>query len=180
MSRIGKKPIAMPAKVEAQIGRELIKVKGPKGELKVDLPDGISVEKKDAVLHVQRRDDSLAAMHGLIRSLLANAVTGVSVGFQRELEIVGIGYRAEAKGKVLSFALGYSHPIEFVLPDGIQVAIDKQTRLSITGIDRQRVGQAAATIRGLRPPDPYKNKGIRYVGEVLIKKQGKAGASGSK
>ena len=180
MSRIGNKPIPMPAKVEAQIAAELVKVKGPKGELKVVLPDGISVEKKDAVLHVQRRDDSLAAMHGLVRSLLANAVTGVSTGFQKELEIVGIGYRAEAKGKVVSFALGYSHPIEYVLPDGIAVAIDKQTRLSISGIDRQRVGQVAATIRGLRPPDPYKNKGVRYVGEVLVKKQGKSGASGAK
>lgn len=179
MSRIGKKPIPMPAKVEAQIAPAQVKVKGPKGELKVELPEGISVEKKDAVLHVVRRDNSLAAKHGLIRSLLANAVTGVSAGFQKELEIVGIGYRAEVRGKVVSFALGYSHPIEYVIPDGIAVAIDKQTRLSISGIDRQRVGQAAAIIRGLRPPDPYKNKGVRYVGEVLIKKQGKAGA-GSK
>jgi large subunit ribosomal protein L6 len=179
MSRIGKKPIPMPAKVEAQIATAQVKVKGPKGELKVELPEGISVEKKDAVLHVVRRDNSLAAKHGLIRSLLANAVTGVSAGFTKDLEIVGIGYRAEARGKVVSFALGYSHPIEYVIPDGIAVAIDKQTRLSITGIDRQRVGQVAAIIRGLRPPDPYKNKGVRYVGEVLIKKQGKAGA-GSK
>jgi large subunit ribosomal protein L6 len=176
MSRIGKKPIPMPAKVEAQVAAAQVKVKGPKGELKVDLPEGISVEKKDSTLHVQRRDSTLAAKHGLIRSLLANAVTGVSAGFNKELEIVGIGYRAEVKGKVVSFALGYSHPIEYVIPDGIAVAIDKQTRLSITGIDRQRVGQVAAVIRGLRPPDPYKNKGVRYVGEVLVKKQGKAGA----
>ena len=141
MSRIGKKPIPMPAKVEAQIAAEQVKVKGPKGELKVELPEGISVEKKDSTLHVLRRDNALAAKHGLIRSLLANAVTGVSAGFQKELEIVGIGYRAELKGKVVSFALGYSHPIEYVVPDGIAVAIDKQTRLSISGIDRQRVGQ---------------------------------------
>lgn len=176
MSRIGKKPIPMPAKVEAAIAASQVKVKGPKGELKVDLPDGISVEKKDSTLHVQRRDNTLAAKHGLIRSLLANAVTGVSTGFQKELEIVGIGYRAEVRGKIVSFALGYSHPIEYVIPEGIAVAIDKQTRLSISGIDRQRVGQVAAVIRGLRPPDPYKNKGVRYVGEVLTKKQGKAGA----
>ena len=180
MSRIGKKPIAMPAKVEAQISPELVKVKGPKGELQVELPDGISVEKKDTTLLVQRRDDSMAARHGLIRSLLANAVTGVSQGFQKDLEIVGIGYRAEARGKVVSFALGFSHPIEFVMPDGIHVAVEKQTKLTVTGIDRQRVGQAAATIRGLRPPDPYKNKGIRYAGEVLIKKQGKSGATAAK
>jgi large subunit ribosomal protein L6 len=128
-------------------------------------------------LQVVRRDDTLAAHHGLIRSLLANSVAGVSAGFQKDLEIVGIGYRAELKGKSVLFALGYSHPIEYVIPEGIQIAIDKQTRLSITGIDRQRVGQVAATIRSLRPPDPYKNKGIRYVGEVLQKKVGKAGAA---
>jgi large subunit ribosomal protein L6 len=178
MSRIGRKLIPLPPKVEVKISAAAVDVKGPKGQLQVPLPEGIRVEKQDGNLQVVRGDDSLAAKHGLIRSLLANSVTGVSAGFQKDLEIVGIGYRAELKGKgVVVFALGYSHPIEFVIPEGIQIAVDKQTRLSITGIDKQRVGQVAATIRSLRAPDPYKNKGIRYAGEVLQKKVGKAGAT---
>ena len=177
MSRIGKKLIPLPAKVEVKISERAIAVKGPKGQLDLDIPQGLRVEKQEGNLQVVRQDDSLAALHGLIRSLLANSVTGVSTGFQKDLEIVGIGYRAEVKGKAVSFALGYSHPIEYVIPEGIQIAVDKQTRLSVTGIDKQRVGQVAATIRGLRPPDPYKNKGIRYAGEVLQKKVGKTGAT---
>ena len=132
---------------------------------------------QDGSLMVLRRDDTLAALHGLVRSLLANSVTGVTQGFQKDLEIVGIGYRAELKGKAVIFALGYSHPIEYLIPEGIQITVEKQTRLSISGIDKQRVGQVAATIRSLREPDPYKNKGIRYVGEILQKKVGKAGAT---
>jgi large subunit ribosomal protein L6 len=180
MSRIGRKLIPLPAKVEVKISADAVDVKGPKGQLKVGLPEGIGVEKMDTNLQVVRKDDSLAAKHGLIRSLLANSVTGVTQGFQRDLEIVGIGYRAEVKGKAVIFALGYSHPIEYMIPEGIQIAVDKQTKLSITGIDKQRVGQVAATIRSLREPDPYKNKGIRYAGEVLRKKVGKAGATAAK
>ncbi|HWP85381.1 MAG TPA: 50S ribosomal protein L6 [Terriglobia bacterium] len=177
MSRIGKKLIPLPPKVEVKISAQEVDVKGPKGQMKIPLPEGITVEKRDGNLQVVRRDDSLSARHGLIRSLLANSVAGVSAGFQKELEIVGIGYRAELKGKTVVFSLGYSHPIEYVIPEGIQIAVDKQTRLSVSGIDKQQVGQVAATIRSLRPPDPYKNKGIRYVGEVLRKKVGKAGAT---
>ena len=177
MSRIGKKPIAVPPNVEVKIGESTVHVKGPKGDLRVDLLPGIRVEKKDSQLFALRQNDSLAAFHGLIRSLLANAVTGVSEGFRKDLEIVGIGYRAELKGKSVLFSLGYSHPIEFPIPEGIQIAVEKQTRLTISGADRQKVGQVAADIRALKKPDVYKNKGIRYVGEVLQKKVGKTGAT---
>jgi large subunit ribosomal protein L6 len=180
MSRIGRKIIPVPPKVEVKISPSAVDVKGPKGHLSVELPGGITVERRESNLHVVTEDHSLAARHGLIRSLLANSVTGVTTGFQKDLEIVGIGYRAEVKGKAIIFGLGYSHPIEFVIPDDIQITVDKQTRLSVSGIDKQRVGQVSATIRSLRPPDPYKNKGIRYVGEVLKKKVGKAGATAAK
>jgi len=177
MSRIGKKLIPLPPQVEVKISERNVQVQGPRGQLQVDLPAGIRVEKQDGNLAVLRQDDTLKAHHGLIRSLVANSVTGVTQGFQKDLEIVGIGYRAELKGKAVVFALGYSHPIEYVIPEGIQIAVDKQTRLSVSGIDKQRVGQVAAAIRSLRAPDPYKNKGIRYAGEVLQKKVGKAGAA---
>jgi large subunit ribosomal protein L6 len=177
MSRIGKKLIPLPPKVEVKISAGEVAVKGPKGQLNLDIPEGLKVEKQEGNLQVTRQDDALAARHGLVRSLLANCVTGVSAGFQKDLEIVGIGYRAELKGKSVVFALGYSHPIEYMIPEGIQIAVDKQTKLSVTGIDKQRVGQVAATIRSLRPPDPYKNKGVRYAGEVLQKKVGKTGAT---
>lgn len=177
MSRIGKKPIPVPPKVEINIGEGAVSVKGPKGQLQVEVPEGIRIEKKDGQLVVLRRDDTLAARHGLIRSLLANSVQGVAAGFQKELEIVGIGYRAEVKGRSVLFSLGFSHPIEFPVPEGIQIAVEKQTRLAVSGTDKQKVGQVAANIRSLRKPDPYKNKGIRYVGEVLQKKVGKAGAA---
>jgi len=178
MSRIGRKPIPVPPKVEVSIAEEAVQVKGPKGQLQVVLPKGIRVERKDSDLHVVRQDDSLAAGHGLVRSLLANSVQGVTQGFQKELEIVGIGYRAEVKGKsAVLFSLGYSHPIEFLIPEGIQISVDKQTKLAVSGIDKQKVGQVAANIRSLKEPDPYKNKGIRYAGEVLQKKVGKAGAT---
>ncbi len=181
MSRIGKKPISVPPKVEVSIGENAVQVKGPKGQLQVGLPPGIRVERKDAALLVLRQDDSFTAAHGLIRSLLANSVQGVTQGFQRDLEIVGIGFRAEVKGKsAVLFSLGYSHPIEFLIPEGIQISVDKQTKLSVTGIDKQKVGQVAADIRSLKQPDPYKNKGIRYAGEVLQKKVGKAGATAAK
>ena len=178
MSLIGKKPIPVPPKVEVNIGESAVQVKGPKGELQIAIPDGIRVERKDSQLLVLRQDDSLAARHGLVRSLLANSVQGVTQGFQKGLEIVGIGYRAEVKGKsAVLFSLGYSHPIEFPIPEGIQISVEKQTRIAVSGIDKQKVGQVSANIRGLKKPDPYKNKGIRYVGEVLQKKVGKAGAT---
>ena len=176
MSRIGRKPIPVPPSVEVKISGQAVQVKGPKGQLRVEVPAGLRVEQKDSQLVVFRGDDSQAAMHGLARSLLANSVAGVIQGFQKELEIVGIGYKTELKGKSLIFHLGYSHPIEFPIPEGIQIAVDRQTRLSVSGIDKQQVGQVTANIRALRKPDPYKNKGIRYVGEVLEKKVGKAGA----
>ncbi len=177
MSRIGKKPIPLPKGVKVSVNDGTVLVEGPKGKLKTKLPPGTGVDLKEAsVLNVTRQDDSYAAMHGLARSLLANAVTGVTAGFEKELGIVGTGYRAENKGRMVVFTLGYSHPIEFPLPEGINVAVDKQTRLVISGIDKQKVGQVAAKMRALRPPDPYKQKGVRYAGERLKKKAGKAGA----
>ena len=178
MSRIGKKPIAIPQGVKVNISGATVSVQGPKGKLDTHLPGGIKAEQKDGHLLMVREDDSHAAVHGLARALMNNAVEGVTKGWTRELEIVGIGYRAELKGKgMVVFTLGYSHPIEFPLPSGIDVAVDpKQTRLTVSGIDRQKVGQIAADMRSLRPPDPYKNKGVRYVGEKLKKKVGKTGA----
>ena len=176
MSRIGKKPIPLPSGVKVQIGEQL-EVTGPKGKLTVPIPDGITVEQADGKLEVKRASDDHAALHGLTRALAANAVRGVSTGFTRELDIVGIGYRADVKGNIATFTLGYSHPIEVLLPPGIEMKIDKQTHLVLSGYDRQMLGQVAANIRALRPPDPYKNKGVRYTGEVLRKKVGKTGAS---
>ena len=176
MSRIGRKPIPIPKGVEVTIKDGAVQVKGPKGALETALPPGISFEKRDGTVVALRQDDSQAALHGLARSLVANAVQGVSHGFQKELEIVGLGYRAENKGRMVVFSLGFSNPIEFPLPEGIQVTVDKQTRLVISGADKQKVGQVAANMRALRPPDPYKQKGIRYVGERLKKKVGKTGA----
>jgi large subunit ribosomal protein L6 len=176
MSRIGKKPIPLPSGVKIQIGNQL-EVTGPKGKLTVPIPPGISFEQADGRLEVKRDSDDHAALHGLTRALAANAVQGVSSGFTRELDIVGIGYRADVKGKVATFTLGYSHPIEVLLPDGIDLKIDKQTHLVLSGHDRQLLGQVAANIRALRKPDPYKNKGVRYTGEALRKKVGKTGAS---
>src|SRR5579863_3670264 len=179
MSRVGKKPIPLPSAVKIQIGDEL-KVQGPKGTLQVPIPSGIRVQQNGANLEIHRDSDEHAALHGLTRALAANAVQGVSTGFTRELDIVGIGYRADVKGKVATFTLGYSHPIEVLLPDGVDMKIDKQTHLVLSGYDRQLLGQVAANIRSLRKPDPYKNKGIRYTGEQLKKKVGKSGATGGK
>ena len=185
MSRIGKKPIPLPSGVKINVGEQL-EVTGPKGKLLVPIPEGITFEQSTGKLEVKRASDQHAALHGLTRALAANAVQGVSTGFTRELDIVGIGYRADIKGRVVSFTLGYSHPIEFLLPDGVDVRIDKvagspiqnlQVRLVLSGYDRQLLGQVAANIRALRKPDPYKNKGVRYTGEVLRKKVGKTGAS---
>jgi large subunit ribosomal protein L6 len=179
MSRIGKKPIPLPSGVKVQIGEQL-EVTGPKGKLTVPIPPGITIEQADGKLELKRVSDGHAALHGLTRALAANAVQGVSGGFTRELDIVGIGYRADVKGKLATFTLGYSHPIELLLPEGVDLKIDKQTHLVLTGYDRQMLGQVAANIRALRKPDPYKNKGIRYTGEALRKKVGKTGASGAK
>jgi len=177
MSRVGKKPIPLPAGVKVTIGGELL-VEGPKGKLTVPIPAGVRIEKIDSNIEIKRDGDQFAALHGLTRALTSNAVTGVSAGFTRELDIVGIGYRAEAKGNIVVFTLGYSHSIEFVLPKGIDCRVDKNTHLVLSGIDKQALGQVAANIRCLRPPEPYKQKGIRYTGEVLRKKVGKTGAGG--
>ncbi len=177
MSRIGRKPIAVPAGVKIQIAPSAVEVQGPKGKLNVKLPRGISFEQKGAELHAIRPSDDHAALHGLARALVANAVHGVTLGFKKDMDIVGVGYRAELKGKMVSFALGYSHPVEFHIPEGIVVTVEKQTRLTVSGADRGQVGQVCADIRSLRPPDPYKQKGIRIAGERLKKKAGKAGAA---
>jgi len=176
MSRVGKKPIPLPTGVKITIGEQLL-VEGPKGKLTVPLPQGVRVEKSAGTIEIKRENDSFRALHGLTRALAANAVTGVSTGFTRELDIVGIGYRAEMKGSVISFTLGYSHLIEFPLPKGIDCKIDKMTHLVLSGYDKQQLGQIVADIRALRPPEPYKQKGIRYAGEVVRKKVGKTGAS---
>ena len=175
MSRVGKKPIPLPKGVKISVGDQL-QVEGPKGKLTVPIPQGISIEQADGTLHIKRESDQQAALHGLTRALAANAVQGVSSGFVRELDIVGIGYRADIKGRIAIFTLGYSHPIELMLPDGVDLKIDKQTHLILSSFDRQLLGQVAANIRSLRKPDPYKNKGVRYTGEVLRKKAGKTGA----
>ena len=178
MSRIGRKPIPLPKGVAVKIEGDRVNVQGPKGKLDTQLPRGITMQQQDGNLVAIRENDSQAAVHGLARALVNNAVEGVTKGWTRELEIVGIGYRAELKGKTtVVFSLGYSHPIEYPLPLGIEATVDaKQTKLSVTGIDRQKVGQVAAEMRSLRPPDPYKNKGVRYAGERLKKKVGKTGA----
>src|SRR5207248_2379892 len=178
MSRIGRKPIALPKGVTVKIEGNTVAVQGPKGKLDTQLPRGIRMEQQDGHLVAIRENDSQSAVHGLVRALVNNAVEGVTKGWTRDLEIMGIGYRAELKGKnMVVFTLGYSHPIEFPLPTGITVTIDpKQTKLTVSGIDRQQVGQVAADMHSLRPPDPYKQKGVRYAGEKLKKKVGKTGA----
>ncbi len=178
MSRIGLKPISMPKGVRYTREAGAVLVEGPKGKVSALIPEGISLVEKDGVLSVERQNDSQKAVHGLARALVFNAVEGVTNGWKKELDVVGIGYRVELKGKgMVVFTLGYSHPIEFPLPTGIEVAIDpKQTHLTVSGIDRQKVGQVAADMRSLRKPDPYKNKGVRYSDEKLKKKVGKTGA----
>lgn len=178
MSRIGKKPIPVPKGVTVTVGKGVIDFKGPKGALKQAMPPGVKFELKDGELVAETLTDDkeLGKFHGLARSLMANAVTGVTEGFKKELDIVGVGYRAELKGQQVHFALGYSHPVVFDIPKGIDVAVDKQTHITVTGVDCQLVGQVAANIRRLRKPDPYKQKGVRYMGEVLKKKVGKTGA----
>ena len=177
MSRIGKKPIPLPKGVTVKVSTGAVEVQGPKGALRQTTPPGVSFEQQDGTLVAMIGEDpQLGKYHGLARTLVANAVKGVTEGFKKELDVVGIGYRAEVRGKQVVFALGYSHPVVFDIPAGIDVTIDKQTHITVTGADRQMVGQVAADIRRLRKPDPYKQKGIRYTGEVLKKKVGKTGA----
>jgi len=181
MSRVGKKPIPIPSDVKVAVSASGVQVQGPKGKLTTPIPPGISfaVEGSDLVCKRSNDERQQRAFHGLARALAQNAVTGVTNGFSRELDIVGVGYKAQVEGSKVIFSLGFSHPIDFPIPAGIKVAVEKQTRIVVSGIDRQQVGQVAAEIRGLRKPDPYKQKGIRYVGEVLKRKAGKAGASGA-
>src|SRR5919198_3455785 len=178
MSRIGKKVIPIPKGVKVDVKPGAVEIQGPKGKLRQALPAGIGFEVNGD--HLQAKtlhdDPELGKFHGLGRTLVANAVRGVTEGFKKELDIVGVGYRAEVKGKQVTFALGYSHPVVFDIPQGIDIAIDKQTHITVTGVDRQLVGQVAANIRRMRKPDPYKQKGVRYTGEQLKKKAGKTGA----
>jgi large subunit ribosomal protein L6 len=178
MSRIGRLPVPLTDGAKVEILGRTVTVKGPKGSLAQELPGGINAEIADGKLLVKRRDDSKPqrALHGLMRALLNNAVVGVTKGFSKDLEIQGVGYRAQVAGTTVSFTLGYTHPIEFPIPKGIQIAVEKQTKLTVTGIDRQQVGHVAAKIRSLRPPDVYKGKGVRYANEQVRKKAGKTGA----
>src|SRR3984957_16180679 len=179
MSRIGNKIIPVPSGVKIQNKDGAVDVQGPKGKMHVPVPGGITFEQKDGTLVAKRHSEDQRALHGLARALVANAVTGVTTGFKKDLDIVGVGYRAEVKGKNVVLALGYSHPIEFPIPEGITIAIEKQTHVTVTGANKGQVGQVAANLRALRPPDPYKQKGIRITGERLKKKAGKAGAKTS-
>jgi large subunit ribosomal protein L6 len=182
MSRVGRKVIAVPAGVKVKVSDQALEVQGPKGKLTTPVPPGIKFALEGQQLSCQRANDErqLRAFHGMARALAQNAIKGVTEGFSKDLDIVGVGYRAQVEGSKVVFALGYSHPVEYKVPEGIKITVEKQTRVTVSGIDRQKVGQVAAEIRQLRRPDPYKQKGIRYVGEVLKKKAGKAGATGAK
>lgn len=182
MSRIGKRPIAIPNKVTITIEGQAVTVKGPKGQLSRVLPAEVVVSQDDGTLQVARRDDSRTARqrHGLCRTLVANMVEGVSQGFQRRLEIQGVGYRAQVQGRNLTLNMGYSHPVQIEPPEGIQFAVENNTNVIVSGIDKEVVGNTAARIRAVRPPEPYKGKGIRYAGEAVRRKVGKAGKGGKK
>ena len=178
MSRIGRMPIPVPSGTKVEVNEGLFTAEGPRGKVTQPLFAGFPVEVEEGVVTVSRPGDTgpERSKHGLLRALLANAVNGVSNGFVKQLDIVGVGYRAEVKGSQVQFALGYSHPVLFDIPEGIKIEIDaKANRITVSGADRQRVGQVAAEIRGLRRPDPYKGKGIKYTNEVLRRKVGKAG-----
>ncbi len=179
MSRIGNANIPVPSGVEVKISGETISVKGPKGQLSGSFPAAIKAELADGEVKFTRPDDSRQnrSLHGLVRALVNNMVTGVTAGFSKQLEIQGVGYRADMKGKKLALALGFSHPVEVDVPDGLSVSVDGTTNLKIEGIDKQLVGQFAANIRSIRPPEPYKGKGIRYAGEHVRRKVGKTGAT---
>jgi large subunit ribosomal protein L6 len=177
MSRIGKLPIPVPSGVEVALDGRTVRVKGPKGELTHTVVESITVEQEDGTLLVRRPDDERESrsLHGLSRTLIANMVTGVTQGYSKTLEIVGTGYRVQARGANLEFALGFSHPVPVAAPDGITFRVETPTRLVVEGIDKQQVGEVAANIRKLRKPDPYKGKGVRYQGEVIRRKAGKTG-----
>ncbi|WP_040774335.1 50S ribosomal protein L6 [Nocardia pneumoniae] len=177
MSRIGKKPIAIPAGVDVTIDGQDVSVKGPKGTLSLTVAEPITIAKEDGQLQVARPDDERRsrALHGLTRTLVSNMIVGVTQGYEKKMEIFGVGYRVALKGQNLEFALGYSHPVPIEAPEGITFAVESPTKFSVSGIDKQKVGQISAVIHGLRKPDPYKGKGIRYAGEVVRRKVGKTG-----
>ena len=177
MSRIGKLPIAIPAGVKVIYNLPEIKVEGPKGKLSRTIMEGVSVELTDSAITVNRDNDSIKSRsaHGLTRTLISNMVVGVSKGFETLLEINGVGYRAEVKGNVLNLSLGFSHPVNFELPAGISVEVEKMTKVKVMGIDKEMVGQTAAKIRAFRPPEPYKGKGVKYADETILRKAGKTG-----
>ena len=181
MSRVGQAPIPVPSGVEVKIEGRVVTVKGPKGELTRTLPEALSITQADGQLTVARADDEREsrALHGLFRSLIANMVTGVTEGYRRGLEIVGVGYRATAQGdRALELAVGYSHTVKVQAPEGITFEVPSNTRIDVVGIDKETVGQVAADIRAIRKPEPYKGKGIRYQGEVVRRKAGKAASAG--
>ncbi|AFZ59305.1 50S ribosomal protein L6 [Anabaena cylindrica FACHB-243] len=182
MSRIGKRPITVPAKVQVAIDGSKVVVKGPKGELSRVLPSNVIVSQEGETLLVTRRDETRTSrqLHGLSRTLVANMVEGVSLGFQRRLEIQGVGYRAQVQGRNLVLNMGYSHQVQIEPPEGIQFAVEGTTNVIVSGYDKEIVGNTAAKVRGVRPPEPYKGKGIRYAGEVVRRKAGKTGKSGKK
>jgi large subunit ribosomal protein L6 len=177
MSRIGRLPVTIPSGVQVTVDGREVTVQGPKGTLKHTVADPIDVVREDGVIKVTRPNDegSVRALHGLSRTLIANMVTGVTDGYRKTLEIVGVGYRVQPKGSGLEFALGFSHPVLIEAPEGIAFAVESPTKFSVSGIDKQQVGEVAANIRKLRKPDPYKGKGVRYAGEVVRRKVGKAG-----
>ncbi|MEF3254287.1 MAG: 50S ribosomal protein L6 [Deferribacterales bacterium] len=177
MSRIGKKPIVLESSVKVSIDGDNIKIEGPKGVLTCKKPENIDVNIEGNQIVVTRNSDhrDVRSLHGLVRSLLSNLVTGVTKGFEKKLEIVGVGYRVALKGKALDFSLGYSHPVVYEAPEGIEFFVESQTKFGVRGIDKQLVGQVAANLRALRPPEPYKGKGIRYEGEHILRKAGKSG-----
>lgn len=176
MSRIGKAPIPLPQGVELKRAGSNVQVKGPKGTLSHTIPAGISLQVSDGIIYVKRKGDAkqVRSLHGLSRTLIANMVTGVTEGFEKGLEIVGIGYRANLQGRNLHLSLGYSHPVIYPIPEGIEVVVEKQNKIMVQGIDKQKVGQVAAEIRSFKKPEPYKGKGIRYIGEQVRRKAGKA------
>lgn len=176
MSRVGKQPIKIPSGVKVDLKSRQLNVEGPKGKLKHTLPEGVDVKVENGVLIVNRVEavEKAAALHGLTRTLVHNMVHGVSQGFTRELEVVGVGYRAATKGNVLNLTLGFSHPIDYKLPEGIQAKVDANTKITVSGADKMLVGMVAAKIRSFKQPEPYQGKGIKYADEVIVRKQGKA------
>ena len=182
MSRIGRKPVSIPQGVKVNLDGAVIRAEGPKGKLSQPIPEGLSakIENNQLIISRSGEDRRVRALHGLARALMANMVTGVKDGFERKLEIVGIGYRAQLQGRAIQLALGYSHPVIFALPEGVTAEIDRQVSITLRGADKAVLGQTAAKLRALRKPDPYKGKGIRYANEVVRKKVGKKAGAGAK